>query len=358
MSKAREAAIFASQAPKRKNLIINGCFRVGQRAITLISHASNEFCLDRWKYVSNSTAVVNTSQSVDPADASVPFVTSYVMSPTAADTVIDAGVYSGIVYKVEGLDCQHLRMGTSGAETLTLSFWHNHTLTGTHSGSIRNNAINRSYVFEYTQSVSNTWEKAEITFTLDTTGTWLLDNSAGIVLHFAYAVGSGFTGSVGSWQAGNALGSTNQVNNLGNAINRVEFAQVQLEVGDEATDFEARSFGEELALCQRYFEKSSSQDVYFGNLAANGSAYGRAAITGTFWPAMSVYFRVSKAGTPDISIWAPGSGTTNKIRNITLSTDLTPSVLYQNENSFSARSSDSVSASNECSFNWYAEAEL
>jgi hypothetical protein len=290
MSKAREAAVFASQAPKRKNLIINGCFRVGQRAITLIGHTSNAFCLDRWKYVSNSTAVVNTSQSVDPADANVPFVTSYVMSPTTADTVIDAGVYSGIVYKVEGLDCQHLRMGTSGAETLTLSFWHNHTLTGTHSGSFRNNAINRSYVFEYTQSVSDTWEKTEITFTLDTTGTWLTDNTAGIILHFAYAVGSGFTGSVGSWQAGNALGSTNQVNNLGNTINRVEFAQVQLEVGDEATDFEQRSIGEEERLCYRYYWKMI------------GAMYMAAFATGVNDKCINIQHPVPMRGTPSVSV--------------------------------------------------------
>ena len=40
----------------------------------------------------------------------------------------------------------------------------------------------------------------------------------------------------------------------------IEFTNVQLELGSVATDFEHRSYGEELQLCQRYFNSESSHD--------------------------------------------------------------------------------------------------
>ena len=118
----------------------------------------------------------------------------------------------------------------------------------------------REYVAEYTINASNTWEKKTITIPGDTTGTEAaMDNGRGFKVSFALFAGSSRHGTLNEWRAqnGNYTGaSANQVNLLDSTSNNIFFTGVQLEVGSVATDFEHRSIGQELALCERYYQDS------------------------------------------------------------------------------------------------------
>jgi len=121
--------------------------------------------------------------------------------------------------------------------------------------SFANSALNRTYVAEYTINASNTWERKTITIPVDTVGTWLYDNGVGLRVRFSLATGSNFHTTKDIWQtANNVIATVNQVNQLSSTLNTFRLALVQLEAGATATQFETRSVGTELALCQRYFQ--------------------------------------------------------------------------------------------------------
>jgi hypothetical protein len=164
---------------------------------------------------------------------------------------------------VEGLNSASFGFGQAGSRFVTLSFWHKHTKTGVHCVSIRNSATDRSYVAEYTQDVTDTWEYASVTIPVDNSGTWLYDNGVGMFVTFALAAGTNFQAlSANAWQAGNALVTTSQVNNLDSTANNFKIALVQLEAGSFATAFETRSIGQERQLCQRYYQENVSSASY------------------------------------------------------------------------------------------------
>jgi hypothetical protein len=137
-----------------------------------------------------------------------------------------------------------------------MSFWVRSTLTGTFGGKLQNSAQNRIYIFSYTISSANTWEKKTITVTGDTTGTWLTTTGVGLAINFSVGAGTGAEATAGSWGTDNVpmqpTGSTNVVATSGATW---QITGLQLETGTTATDFENLQYGQQLALCQRYFER-------------------------------------------------------------------------------------------------------
>jgi hypothetical protein len=115
---------------------------------------------------------------------------------------------------------------------------------------------------EYTQTTTDTWEKAELTFPVDTTGTWRTDSSIGMTIYFSIAMGANYSGTANTWGTGNIYGTTTTVNNLDSTSNNMLFAGVKLEAGSEATDFQHTSYGEELAKCHRYYQHQNAYGAY------------------------------------------------------------------------------------------------
>ena len=312
MSINRDLADSAAVPPFRKNIIINGDMRIWQRGTTFTA-TPTDFTADRFQWIQAGAGVVSVKR--DPATPANLGRYGYALKVdvTTADASIAAGDVYGVRYPIEAQDIQHLNIGTTAAKTVTLSFRVASGKTGIHSGSLRNGGGNRSYVFEYTINAVNAWETKTITIDLDTTGTWLKDNNLGMDLFFSVATGTTFQGTVDAWTAGNFVGSASQVNVMDNVANNFWVANVQLEVGTEATDFEYRSITQELVLCQRYFEKSYNSDVVPGTATQVGIEYGRADNgVSTAISYQSLRFKVTKRDTPTISYYGH-AGTLSRI---------------------------------------------
>jgi len=241
----------------RKNLIINGGMQVAQRAtsVTGVGNGGNGFSTcDRWEYVESGTtgSVFTLTQSTDAPSG---FGNSMKFDCTTAESTLAANEQLRLRYKFEGQDLQQLKKGTSEAESFTLSFWVKSHTTG--AAAVCFYAANRQISALYTINSSATWEKKTITFSGDSTTAIPNDANDGFQLWFQLFAGSNNTSGTlpTSWttynENNNAVG---QVLNIASSTdNYFQVTGVQLELGSVATDFEHRSYGEELALCQRYF---------------------------------------------------------------------------------------------------------
>ena len=251
----------SSQGPSDnfKNLIINGDMQVAQRATSVASITTNNYyTADR--FGTNVTTLGTWTQSVEnDAPTGSGFRKSLKMLCTTADASPAAGDYIVFLQRFEGQNLQQIAKGTSSAKELTLSFWVKANVTGTYIVGFYDNDNNRSVSKSYTINASATWEKKTILIPADTTGAFDNDNAASLYLEWFLGAGSNRTSgtlqtSWGSYVAANyAVGQTNLAASTNNYW---QITGVQLEVGSTATEFEFLPAQVELALCQRYFQKS------------------------------------------------------------------------------------------------------
>jgi len=239
-----------------RNKIINGSMTIDQRnagaAVTITTASATQYLLDRWYLRAEAAAGSKVSvqrSSVAPAG----FSNSQLITSLSA-YAIGASEHFATVQAVEGFNAADLSWGTASAKTITVSFWVRSSLTGLFSGFILNGAANRCFVFSYTINAADTWEYKTITIPGDTTGTWVTDNGLGLYLNFTVAAGSSVSGAAGSWSSTFNRSATGQTSLVGTSGATFYLTGVQLEAGDTATPFEHRSYGAELALCQRYFQ--------------------------------------------------------------------------------------------------------
>ena len=239
-----------------RNRIINGDFRVDQRndgsAVTSPS-GGNAYVMDRWFIgrFNDTTGTFTCERSTTTADN---FVNSAKVTVTAAQSSVPSNAVYGFTHAVEGLNVGDLAFGTSAAQYVTLSFNVRSSVTGTFAGRLYNSANNRSYIFQYTISSANTFEYKTISIPGDTSGTWLTTNGIGIGISFDLGYGTNFEGTANAWQAGEKVRASGNVRLINTNSATWFVTGVQLEVGEKATSFEHRSFGDELARCQRYYQ--------------------------------------------------------------------------------------------------------
>ena len=276
------AAAGLDKRPSSKPIIINGNMAVSQRGTSFADIGDGVYSLDRFETHKNTDgAVTVTQEALTSGNAYADgFRTALKCDVTTADGTL-AGTQRFFVQQiVEAQNLQSLKFGSANAEKLTLSFWVKATKTGTHIVRMYQYDDDRSVSIAYTVSTTNTWEKKVMNFPADTTG--VIDNNNGHGIQIAWAVGAGAdfqSGTLATAWAGNTSANdfVGQVNGLDSTSNNFHLTGVQLEVGEFSSTtlppFQHESFADNLARCQRYFQKIQAT-VVFANHTGGALALG------------------------------------------------------------------------------------
>ena len=242
-----------------KNLIINGAMQIAQRGTS--STSTGYGTVDRWQIFRSASVGSHAFTASQETDAPDGFSNSFKITTTTAAGTVGTNDYFNVGQEIEAQTLQQLAYGTTSAKKVTLSFWVKSSQTGTYSIGVYATDGNRVIGSTYAINTANTWEKKSVTIDGDTAGTINNDNGAGLRFYFNLAAGSTYNStdntSWATYSNGNFAygGNDNVVNNL-NATWQI--TGVQLEVGESATEFEHRSYGIELGLCERYYQLWSS----------------------------------------------------------------------------------------------------
>jgi len=258
-------SINSGQLGGSRNVIINGAMVVNQRGFTGSSGAtaSGAYTTDRFFIGHVQDGAVSAGQTTMNSTVggnayADGFNSALHYRVTTADASLAAGQFALIGQIIEGFNLQGFKKGTANAQQFTLSFWVRSSLTGTYIVELEDFDNTRSVSKSYTIDTANTWEKKTLTYPADTTGVFDNDNGGSLRVNCWLAAGSTYSGGAlnTSWASNtNANRAVGQVNFLATAGNNFFLTGVQLEVGPTATEFERRSFGDELRLCQRYYEE-------------------------------------------------------------------------------------------------------
>ena len=247
-----------------RNLVINGAMQVAQRATSSTTSGFGD--LDRWKH---EYGVVDES----PTFAQVSLTSSdtpYTFGLTKATKITNGNQTSGLqatslVNFMQPIEAQDIRNSgwnyTSSSSFITLSFWVRASVAQNYHGFIKTaDGTNYAYPFELGSLSANTWTKITKTIPGNSNLTINDDNGAGLQIFPITFLGTAYTGNSinnDAWMTWTSSTRTKDQTSTWYMTNNATFeiTGVQLEVSDHATDFEHRSFAQELALCQRYYFK-------------------------------------------------------------------------------------------------------
>jgi len=294
---------------------------------------------DRFNTFISSAGTWTITQSTDAPDG---FSNSIKYDCTTASASLASGARMDHQQRFEGQDLQHLAKGTSEAVFLTLSFWVKSNKTGTYIVELFDNDNSRQISQEYSIGASDTWEHKTLTFAGDASGALGNDNGNSFQVNWFLVAGTDLSSGTlnTSWASSTSANrAVGQVNLADDTANEWYLTGVQLEVGTVATPFEHRSFGEELALCQRYYERwerADSLQVGMGHTYSTGASYGVIAYT--------VTKRAAPSGSSSSGTWRLRSGGTNY--------EVTTTIALFNISEYTARFSFSGNGASTGSTGW------
>ena len=333
-----------------RNKIINGDMRIDQRnAGTSVTPTNAQYLTDRWKVGATQSSKFTAQQSTV---AQAGFKNSLLLTSSSAYTLISSDEFD-IIQFIEGNNVVDCSFGTADAQTLTLSFYARSSLTGTFGGCIYNGSSNRSYPFTYSISAVNTWEPQTVTFVGDTSGTWATDNTAGINVLFSLGAGSNNLGTAGAWTGSFKPGATGQTNLVATNGATLYLTGVQLEVGSVATPFEHRSYGDELARCERYFQKSYRISEAPGSTNTGGTEWFSAVSSGRIAITSKLQTRMRAEPVIKVYDWA---GNVDRVRTSAGNNQTTFSIQVASDTAFTV-DTQSTNVS-ELLYQYTAQAEL
>jgi len=278
MSKAADLAnlignINAGGGGANKNAIINGATNVAQRGTsqTSITGVANAYYVqDRWRVNINSSGALTQTQ-----DSSAPsgFANSIKLDCTTADTSIASTELLILHQRIEGQNLQGFAKGTSDAKPFAVSFYVKGNASATYCCGLRDRDNDRTAGKLF--NVTTDWTRVELTFDADTTGAFDDNNEASLDLEIWLHAGSNYT----SGTLNNTFASRTNANravgisSFFDSTDRTFFITgVQLEVGQNPTEFEHIPFEKELLSCRRYYHKIDSSDSIYQRLG-QGQAY-------------------------------------------------------------------------------------
>jgi hypothetical protein len=284
-----------------RNLIINGAMQVAQRGTS--STSGNYATVDRFKLNTSGTDEAPTQAQVDVGSSDLPFTKGLTKAYKITNGNQTSGAGSGDRVVIQHrLEAQNIRNSgwnyTSTSSYVTLSFYVKSSVAQNFFGKVKtSDGTSQNYPFETGSLSADTWTKITKTIPGNSNLQFDNNNAQGLEIEFTIFRGTDETGSVTLNQWAAFSSSTHTPDNTSTWYTTddatFEITGVQLEVGSVATDFEHRSFGQELALCQRYFERIVVDDseIFFFGVNQFGSA-GRIPLT----------FKVTKRAIPTVTI--------------------------------------------------------
>jgi hypothetical protein len=327
-----------------RNRIINGNFDIWQRGT---SFTGNELGADRWVHGRVGTTHTASRVAFTVGQTAVPNEPTY-LCRTVVTSVAGAGNYAILEQRIEDVR-------TFAGQQVTISFWAKADATkniainmvqnfGTGGSPSANAGISGTKV-----SIGTTFQKVTVTATLPSISgkTFGTDANNHLKLFIWFDAGSTYNSDTDS---------------LGQQSGTFDIAQVQIEPGPVATPFEQRPIGTELALCQRYYEKSYELGTTPGGAATAGSHW-FTSLGSTANVLSSVLFSVKKRTSPTVSIWDT-AGNANKASSgdasLVISTNNTQSsiVQYAGDSGIVFRQSDPISGAVTVGYQWVASSEL
>jgi hypothetical protein len=314
---AGEAMLRASNVPdqaellgyRQSNVLINGSFEIAQRGTTITGVDNNDYTLDRWKIIEGSTAVFTATQSTDAPDG---FAHSLKLDVTTADTSVAENDYCILNQPIEGNNILPFASGTTAAKAHTLSFWVKSNVTGTYVAGLRYTTSGKNSGQSYTINSANTWEYKTVVFPAQTTNAPNYDNTEELSLYFWLLAGTRYAGGSSvetGWSTTDNTRAVGQTNLVASTSNEFYITGTQLVAGSypDGLPFEHRSYGEELAACQRYYY----QPYVVGNSLTGNThiqAYSTTGLIGSF------HYKQTMRAAPTIVLFSQNSGTAGQIR--------------------------------------------
>ena len=236
------ATLFREQIGGRRNLIINGAMQVWQRgtSATGVGSGSGTYeTADRWKFILDPATTVDSYQQA--------FTLGQTDVPGEPEFYLESDVTASTGASTYYILAQHIEdVRSLAGQTATLSFWAKSSVGGNKvgiefnqsfgGGSTRVTSVARDSV-----TLSTSWQKFSVTVDISSISGKTIGATSNSYLELYLWCSAGTDFDFRSSETGLQTG-------------QFDFALIQLELGETATPFEHRSSGEELALCQRYYE--------------------------------------------------------------------------------------------------------
>jgi hypothetical protein len=377
MSQTKVEAPFIQRNAIFRNKFCNGDFQVHQRFDGSATTASTAYMsFDRIKTLLINTGAAWTieKETLSVTDlATTGHKQALEVKCTTADTSTGAAEYNAVFFSLEANSVQDLNYGTSAAKSLTVSFWVRSYQTGTF---VLTAAKSDSPAYynpqEYTINASNTWEHKTLTYSPTAGGTSLItssngaipnDNGQGMHFYFMLNAGSNYHATNDTW-ATSGIATSNQTNMMSSTDNHWSITGLQIEAGDQATDFEYIPFDIQLQRCQRYYEKSYNLSVVPGTSTTyEGTHLAEVLADGTTSriKILDSRFSVRKRTAPTITLYTSDGGASGEINNYSSGADKTVSSITNGSETSIGRylSMTDAGATNETyEFQYEADAEF
>lgn len=357
-----KAALIESPAFLWRQGAINGNFDIWQRGVTFAAPASSDYTADRWSVTNvvdggTNPTLTHTRQAQTPGDlyGSMFF---YRIATNGAGSGYGTNAQYAIEQRVEHATRYY---GQTTSRKVTVSFYAKSSITGKKIGIFAVQSYGSGGSPSATENINGkfwklttSWKKYSYTFTLNTlVGKTFGTNYDDFVLFRIYQMwGATIAARVGDTTAESFVGSGN-----------IDIAQFQVNAGDYEVTFQPRSFGEELQLCMRYYEKSFPYDTAPAqNVGSNVGALMISSLGASIASRGMINYKVPKRAVPTVTFYNP-SAANAKWRNVDDGADSgTAAISNSNTSEKSACVTDPGVAGNaigEClAVHWAASSEL